>query len=90
MSPDDIDKLADKADPMLLWSQGLSKRDMPTEHYEQMMTGVLLRRHAAHLRALERCREEGTSYLITPIRPNVTAAKSVPTPEDHANLRAGR
>ena len=88
MKPDYIDELADRADPEQLWRlPGMLQLELSPEKRRQLDTGVALRRHARHLRTLERLLEEKRSLLITPLANNVTAAKSLETPEDLKKLQ---
>ncbi len=88
MTPDEIDALADKADPNQYWKHpGMEILSMPQEHRDQMMMGVYLRRYADQQRDLARCLEQQKSWLITPFGSSTTARRMIDTPEDHARLR---
>jgi hypothetical protein len=88
MTPEYLEELADIADPDQLWRMsGLDQMDLPADKRKQLDSGVALRRHADHVRRLQRVREEGKSLLITPLSPYGTAIKSIGTPPDHQKLR---
>lgn len=82
-----IEQLADFADREQLWRHsGIDQMKFTPEQQRQLDTGVFLRRHASHIRMLERLRAEGKSLLITPLSRNGTATKSVDPPLDHQRL----
>lgn len=86
-SPEYIEQLADLADPDELWRQcGIDQMKFTPEQQRQLDTGVFLRRHASHIRQLERLRAEGKSLCITPLSRNGTATKSIDPPPSHQRL----
>jgi len=88
MSPAEIDARADFVDPDQLWR--LSHWDQCTlsdERRKQLDAGVMLRRHAHHMRRLDALRAAGKSMLITPLSESSAAYKDVETPDDHRQMR---
>lgn len=89
MTPEYIEELANIADPEQLWRlPALESLNLPEDKRKQLQSGVALRRHASHLRTLNRIREEGRSLLITPIYSNSTATMTVDTPPNHQRFRS--
>ena len=89
MTPEYLDELADIADPDKLWTLFWEdQRKLPPEKKHQLDTGVALRRHASHLRELQRALDAKRSVCITPLGSNHTAHMLIDTPADHEKLRA--
>ncbi len=87
MTPEYLEQLADLADPDNLWQRpALERLDMPPEKRMQLDAGVALRRYADHQRRLLELLGTGKSLLITPLSPNGTATKIVPTSVSHQCL----
>lgn len=87
MRPEYIDELADMVDPDEIWKRSLLDDTLTDQQKRQRDAGVALRRHASHLRELERALEEKKSILITPLGPSFIAIRMTETPEDHEKLR---
>lgn len=82
MTPEYVEGLADLADPEQLWKLApLAQLDLPADRRRQLDAGVALRRYAGHLRQLNALIGTGRSLLITPLSPNSTAIKTVPSPK---------
>lgn len=84
MTPYEIMKLADLADPDQLWRRnGIEAQGFTPEQRNQMMTGVLLRRHADDVRRIAMLRGRGLSLVITPVGGNGRAVMTIETPAGH-------
>ena len=91
-SPEYVEQLADIADPDQLWRHsGLDQMKFTPAQQRQLDAGVMLRRHAHHLRRLAAIRQEGRSMCITPLGPNSSAVMTIdPPPEHQKSLDARR
>jgi len=82
MSPEEIEKLADRADPNKLWRRsGIDQLQFTEEQRAQLWTGVLLRRHASDLRQVEAAAKIGRGLLVTRLGPSVRDVRMVTPPQ---------
>lgn len=87
MTPEYLEKLADRADPDRLWRLSpMVRLDLSSEDRKKLDTGIALRRYASHLRKLLSLIPQKRSLLITPISENETAEREVRTPAGHLKL----
>ena len=83
MTPEYLNELADAADPGQLWRLGaLEQLALPPQLRRQLDTGVALRRQAHHIATLRSLLDTGRSLLLTPLSPNGTDVRTVPTPAE--------
>ena len=86
MSPSEIRRLADLADPDQLWRLSVfDQRKLTPAQCDQLRMGVMLRRHADYIQRLQEIYVRRKSLLITPLSPEAlhTATKVVDHPPRH-------
>lgn len=87
MTPEYLEHLAKLADPDDLWRLDLLKQiDLTVWQKERLDTGIALRRHASHMRNLNRALDLGRSLCITPLNSNGTATMTIDPPPGHVRL----
>ena len=83
MTPEYLEELADLADPDKLWRRaGLDRAEFTAGQWQQIDTGIALRRHASHVRRLRDLLNTGKSLLLTPLSLNGSDIRTVPIPDD--------
>lgn len=84
MTPEYLEQLAEAADPDQVWRTPLLEQaSLPAVKRRQMDMGVALRRHASHIRDLQKLIGSGRSLLLTPYGPSVTSVATIETPEKY-------
>ena len=83
MTPEYLEELADLADPDKLWQRaGLDRAEFTAGQWQQVDTGIALRRHASHVRRLRELLGTGKSLLLTPLSLSGSDTRTVPMPGD--------